>query len=128
MPHFTIYVPLTINISNIEEALVSELKIPREETKVFVLIVKNGKMDNEKMAKLLNWSIEDTDKVVKSLIDRGMVIKINESDYESLHPRFAITNRYRRLCQEYNLPFKKNLKIDNIALLLERPYDHARTK
>jgi hypothetical protein len=128
MPHFAIYVPLTINISNIEEALVSELKISRQETKVFVLIIKNGKMDNEKMAKLLNWSIEDTDKVVKSLIDLGMVIKINESDYESLHPRFAITSRYRRLCQEYNLPFKKNLKIDNIALLLERPYDHARTK
>ena len=128
MPHFTIYVPLTINISNIEEALVSELKISRQETKVFVLIIKNGKMDNEKMAKLLNWSIEDTDKVVKSLINLGMVIKINESDYESLHPRFAITNRYRRLCQEYNLPFKKNLKIDNIAILLERPYDHARTK
>ncbi|HYY66414.1 MAG TPA: hypothetical protein VE622_04735 [Nitrososphaeraceae archaeon] len=119
---------MTINISNIEEALVSELKISRQETKVFVLIIKNGKMDNEKMAKLLNWSIEDTDKVVKSLINLGMVIKINESDYESLHPRFAITNRYRRLCQEYNLPFKKNLKIDNIALLLERPYDHARTK
>ena len=128
MPHFTIYLPLAINISNIEEALVSELKISREETKVFVLIIKNGKMDNEKIAKLLNWSIEDTDKVVKSLINLGMVIKINESDYESLHPRFAITNRYRRLCQEYNLPFKKNLKIDNIALLLERPYDHARTK
>jgi predicted transcriptional regulator len=128
MPYSTIYVPLTINISNIEEALVSELKISRKEAKVFILIIKNGKMDNEKMAKLLNWSVEDAEKVVKSLINKGMVIKINESDFESLHPRFAITNRYRRLCQEYSLPFKKNLKIDNIALLLERPYDHARTK
>jgi hypothetical protein len=57
-----------------------------------------------------------------------MIIDITATEYEALHPMFAITNRYKRRCQEDNIAFKKNLKIDAIGKLLEPPYDHARTK
>jgi hypothetical protein len=57
-----------------------------------------------------------------------MLIEISKLEFESLHPRFAITNRYRRRCEEDGIPFKKNLKIDNMGIILEKPYENARAK
>ena len=62
----------------------------------------------------------------KLLVARGMAIEITATEFESLHPRFAITNRYRRRCEEDGIPFKKNLRVDNIGIVLERPYEDAR--
>ncbi|MDP8887750.1 MAG: helix-turn-helix domain-containing protein [Thermoproteota archaeon] len=120
---------MTINSSNMEQVITSELKISEDEAKVYIAIVKTGKMDPTKISIALGWSDEQRAlAVAKSLVNRGMVIEITKTEFESLHPRFAITNRYRRRCEEEGIPFKKNLKIDNIGIALERPYENARTK
>ena len=112
-----------------EQVITSELKISEDEAKVYIAIVKTGKMDPTKISTALGWSDEQRAlAVTKSLVNRGMVIEITKTEFESLHPRFAITNRYRRRCEEEGIPFKKNLKIDNIGIALERPYENARTK
>ena len=119
---------MAVNMKNIEEVLESELRISGHEAKLFVLIVYKGKVNTEMISKMLHWSIDDADRVAKSLVNRGMVIDITKSEYESLHPRFAVTNRYRRRCEEDHIIFKKNTKVDNIGMLLEGPYNHARIK
>ena len=119
---------MAVNMNNIEEILESELRISNQEAKLFVLIVYKGKVDAEMISKMLHWSIDDADKVAKSLVSRGMIIDITKSEYESLHPRFAVTNRYRRRCKEDHIIFKKNTKVDNIGMLLEGPYNNARIK
>jgi sugar-specific transcriptional regulator TrmB len=120
---------MTINPPNMEQTITSELKISEDEAKVYIAIVKKGKMDPAKISIELGWSDEQHALVVaKSLVNRGMVIEITETEFESLHPRFAITNRYRRRCAEEHIPFKRNLKVDNIGIALERPYENARTK
>lgn len=120
---------MTINSSNMEQVITSELKISKDEAKVYIAIVKTGKMDPTKISIALGWSDEQRAlAVAKSLVNRGMVIEITKTEFESLHPRFAITNRYRRRCEEEGIPFKKNLKVDNIGIALERPYENARTK
>lgn len=81
-----------------------------------------------KIAESLKRSEEEASKVANSLVEKGMIINISQSEYETLHPRFAISNRYRRRCEEDNVPFKKNLLIDNIGIVLERPFELARTK
>ena len=43
------------NLSNVEEAIVSELKISEDEAKAFLAIVKTGKMDAGRIAKSLGW-------------------------------------------------------------------------
>jgi predicted transcriptional regulator len=120
---------MAVNLSNIEEVLISELKISQDEARAFLAIVKNGKMDPARISSALGWN-DDQRAVLatKSLVNRGMVIDITETEFESLHPRFAITNRYRRRCTEDGIPFKKNLKVDNIGIVLEKPYEDARTK
>ena len=120
---------MAVNLSNVEQAIISELKISADEAKAFIAIVKTGKMDLAKISGALGWGDERRAlAAAKSLVGRGMVIEITKTEFESLHPRFAITNRYRRRCEEDGIPFKKNLKVDNIGILLERPYEDARTK
>ena len=82
----------------------------------------------EKIAESLKFSEEEANNVANSLVEKGMIINISQSEYETLHPRFAISNRYRRLCEEDNIPFRKNLLIDNIGIVLEIPFEDARTK
>lgn len=120
---------MAVNLSNVEEAIISELMLSQDEARVFLAIVKGGKMDSAKISATLGWN--DNQRALlaaKSLVNRGMVIEITKTEFEALHPRFAITNRYRRRCEEDGIPFKKNLKVDNIGIILERPYDDARTK
>lgn len=120
---------MAVNLSNVEQALTSELKISDDEAKVFLAIVRNGKMDPAKISSFLGWSDEQRAlAAAKALMDRGMMIDITKTEFESLHPRFAVTNRYRRRCEEDGIPFKKNLRVDNIGIVLEGPYEHARTK
>jgi len=120
---------MTVNLSNVEQAIVSELKISEDEVKVFTTIVKKGRMDVAKISQALVWNDEIRAlAAAKSLVGRGMVIEITTTEFESLHPRFAITNRYRRRCEEDGIAFKKNLKVDNIGIVLEKPYEDARTK
>ncbi|MFZ0510593.1 MAG: helix-turn-helix domain-containing protein [Candidatus Nitrosopolaris sp.] len=119
---------MSVNINNVEEFLTSELKLTKEESKTFLFIVKNGRKDMGKIAESLKRSEEEASKVANSLVEKGMIINISQSEYETLHPRFAISNRYRRRCEEDNVPFKKNLLIDNIGIVLERPFELARTK
>lgn len=119
---------MSVNLANVEQAIVEELRISSEEARAFVAIVKNGKMDASKIASALGCSEQRASEIATSLVGRGMVIEITKTEFESLHPRFAITNRYRRRCAEDGIPFKKNLKVDNVGIVLEKPYEDARTK
>ena len=119
---------MSVNISNVEQAIIEELKINEDEARAYVAIVKTGKMDAARIARMLSWDEQRAQSAALLLVGRGMVIEITKTEFESLHPRFAVTNRYRRRCNEDNIPFKKNLRVDNIGIVLEKPYDDARTK
>jgi hypothetical protein len=120
---------MAVNLSNVEQAITSELKIGEDEAKVFLALVRKGKMDPARISDSLGWADEQRALTAASLLEKkGMVIEITKTEFESLHPRFAITNRYKRRCEEDGIPFKKNLRVDNIGILLEGPYEHARTK
>ncbi len=45
-----------------------------------------------------------------------------------MHPRFTAVNMYRRMCERVNIEFKQNKIVDSIGVILEKPYDDARTK
>lgn len=119
---------VSVNIDTVEEKLVSEVRLSQIQAKVFLLIVNNGKMSAKDIASRLGISENDATLVGKSLIDLGGLIDITKTEFESMHPRFAVVNMYRRMCNREKIPFKKNLLVDNISIVLEKPYDDARTK
>jgi sugar-specific transcriptional regulator TrmB len=119
---------MSVNIDTVEENIVSELRLSPIQSKVYVLVVMKGKMSAKDIANALNISEDDAHQVATSLIQNGGFIDIRKTEFESMHPRFAVVNMYRRMCERENILFKKNLLVDNISIVLEKPYDDARTK
>jgi predicted transcriptional regulator len=119
---------MSVNIETVEENIISELRLSPLQSKVYVLIVKKGKMSAQEIAHNLSISEDEAYQTAVSLIQNGGFIDITKTEFESMHPRFAVVNMYRRMCAKENIPFKKNLLVDNISIILEKPYDDARTK
>ncbi len=114
--------------SKIENDLVSEIKLDLIQAKVYLLVTCYGKMSSTKIAEKLKISLNDAQKAAKELITLGAFIDFSETEFEAMHPRFTAVNMYRKMCERENIKFKQNKIVDNMGVILEKPYDDARTK
>ena len=114
--------------SRIEKDLVSEIRLEPIQAKVYLLITCYGKMSSSKIAEKLKISLDDARKAAKELITLGAFIDFSETEFEAMHPRFTAVNMYRKMCERENIEFKRNKIVDNMGVILEKPYDDARTK
>ena len=119
---------MSINYSQIETNLVYEIKLTSIQAKIFLLVVTNGKMTGKQIAQKLKISFNDALDNSKKLMSLGAFIDMPNGEFEAMHPRFTAVNMYRKMCEREKIEFKKNLMIDNIGVVLEKPYDDARTK
>ena len=117
-----------MNITKITQILVSEIKLSEIQAKIFLHIVINGKMKTSQIANDLNISLDDANLNSKKLVELGGFIDMPNEEFEAMHPRFTAVNMYRKMCEREQKEFKKNLDVDNIGVVLEVPYDDARTK
>ena len=114
--------------SQIEKIIISEIKLTYIQAKIFLLIVTNGKMPIKQIAERLQISSSEALDNSKKLMDLGAFIDMPNDEFEAMHPRFTAVNMYRKMCERERVEFKKNLTVDNIGVVLEKPYDDARTK
>ena len=119
---------MNINYSQIEENLVSEIKLTNIQAKIFLLVVTNGKMTGKQIAQKLKIPFNNALDNSKDLMSLGAFIDMPNDEFEAMHPRFTAVNMYRKMCEREKIEFKKNLMVDNIGVVLEKPYDDARTK
>ena len=117
-----------MDYSPIEKALVSEIKLEPIEAKTFLLVTCSGKMTLQDIAKHLDIAIDHAHEISKNLVNLGAFIDLDNSQFEAMHPRFTAVNLYRRMCEKNNVEFKRNKIVDSIGVILEKPYDDARTK
>ena len=117
-----------IELSKIEKDLISEIKLNPIQAKVFLLVTCYGRMTPKKISENLCISYDVALRSSKELMALGAFIDITETEFEAMHPRFTSVNMYRRLCERNNIEFKRNKIVDTIGVLLEKPYDDARTK
>ncbi|MDX1441065.1 MAG: hypothetical protein R3237_01230 [Nitrosopumilaceae archaeon] len=117
-----------MNIQQIEENLISEIKLDPIQAKTFLLITCHGKMSPSQIASRLKISEDLALKTAKDLLNLGALIDITETEYEAMHPRFTAVNMYRRFCEREKIEFKRNKIVDSIGVILEKPYEDARTK
>ena len=113
---------------NCDITLRSVLGLDANEAQLYLLIVHSGKMTVSKIAEACNWNAEKARRHSTMLTEKGMFIEIEDDKFESLHPRFALSNRYRRRCNELGIEYRRNDKVDGLASYLEKYYDLARTK
>ena len=114
--------------SKLENDLVSEIKLTPIQAKTFLLVTWYGKMSSSTIAEKLKISSESAQKTATDLMGLGAFIDISETEFEAMHPRFTAVNMYRKMCEREHIEFKRNKIVDNIGVLLEQPYDDARTK
>ncbi len=112
----------------IEEKLISEIKLNSLQARTFLLITCYGKMSASLIAEKLNISKDLALKTANELMALGAFIDISKTEFEAMHPRFTAVNMYRRLCERENIEFKRNKIVDSIGVILEKPYEDARTK
>ena len=117
-----------MDYSKLENDLVSEIRLEPIQAKVYLLVTISGKMSAEQIAEKLKISVDDAKKSSESLMKFGAFIDISETEFEAMHPRFTAVNMYRRMCERENIEFKRNKIVDNMGVILEKPYDDARTK
>lgn len=117
-----------MNIEQIEENLISEIKLSPIQAKTFLLITCYGKMNPSKISTKLKISEDIALKTAKDLMELGAFIDISKTEFEAMHPRFTAVNMYRRLCEREKIEFKRNKIVDSIGVILEKPYEDARTK
>ena len=117
---------MTIVSGYIKDTIISDLDLTPEEAEVFLRIISNGKLSLEHISEMLGKDLASTLSIVNSVIDKGMIIEYSNNVYECLHPRFALVNRYKYVCQKTNVAFKKKPQIDNIGVMLQHYFDSAR--
>ena len=117
-----------LDLRQIEDTLISEIRLSKIQAKIFLQIVMDGKMNSKEIAKKLEITEKMASEISNQLIKLGGLIDYTETEFEALHPRFASVNMYRRMCERENLEFKKNNLVDNIGIALENSYDDVRTK
>ncbi len=117
-----------MDISKIENDLISEIKLSEIQAKVFLLLVSEGKTTSDRIGLKLDISFEESSKIAKQLVELGSLIEISENVFESMHPRFTAVNMYRKMCEREKIDFKRNVIVDNIGVALEKTYEDARTK
>ena len=114
--------------SKLENDLISEIKLSPIQAKTYLLVTWYGKMSSIQIAEKLKISFEDAQKAGTDLMSLGGFIDISETEFEAMHPRFTAVNMYRKMCEREHIEFKRNKIVDSIGVILEQPYDDARTK
>ena len=117
-----------MNTNQIEQNLISEIKLNPTQAKIYLLITCYGKMSPSQMAQKLQISEDLAFQTAKELMELGAFIDITKSEFEAMHPRFTAVNMYRRFCEREGIEFKRNKIVDSIGVVLEKPYEDARTK
>jgi len=117
-----------MSYSGLEHDLVSEIHLESIQARVFLLVTCYGKMSSETISEKLKISADEAKKASKDLMALGAFIDITPIEFEAMHPRFTAVNMYRKMCERENIEFKRNKIVDNIGVVLEKPYDDARTK
>ncbi len=110
-------------IEAVKSLLKKELMMEEPEVEVFLALLKVEKSTSMEIINFTNKSSTEIVEISKRLESKGMVIEVNKNEFRALHPRFAIVNRYRKICIFNNVEFKKNLKIDQLAVLIEKYQD-----
>ena len=117
-----------MDYEKIKNDLISEVRLTKNQAEVFLLVTLKGKMSANQIANTLEISAEDALETSQKLVELGGFIDMPETEFEAMHPRFTAVNMYRKMCERENIDFKKNSIVDNLGVVLEEPYDDARTK
>ncbi len=112
----------------IRDGLMEQVMLSSLQAEVFMFITTSGRQTVQKLSSRFGIPESEALGVACSLVDAGALIDMSDVEFEAMHPRFAIVNMYRRMCEREKIEFKRNRAVDEMGAALEKSYDNARTK
>ena len=78
-----------MELSQITNTLVSEIKLTEIQAKIFLHIVINGRMKTSKISNDLHITLDEATQNSKKLVELGGFIDMPNDEFEAMHPRFT---------------------------------------
>jgi len=105
-----------------------EAGLDAAQARTYVLIATSGAMDAARVAGELGIGEDEALAAARALVALGGLIDYGNGRFESMHPRFAAVNMYRRSCEAAGRAPSRNDAIDGVGASLEAEYDLARAR
>ncbi|MCY4252805.1 MAG: hypothetical protein OXD41_05845 [Thaumarchaeota archaeon] len=112
----------------IAAVLSREAGLDAAQARTYVLIATGGAMDAARVAGELGIGEDEALAAARALVALGGLIDYGNGRFESMHPRFAAVNMYRKSCEAAGREPSRNDAIDGVGASLEGEYDRARDK
>ena len=86
-----------IDEEELAETLHREFGLPPEETKTYILLVREGTLSAEEVAEKLGSAVSDSEALLGEMVTRGLIIRAtgSSSRFTALHPRMTLTNVFK---------------------------------
>ena len=97
-----------MDLSKIENDLISEIKLTPLQAKIFLFITTQGKQTIKQISEKFNLTESEALEIANSLIAIGSLIDLSKTEFEAMHPRLTAVNMYRRMCEREKIEFKRN--------------------
>lgn len=105
-----------------------EAGLDAAQARTYVLIATSGAMDAARVAGELGIGEDEALEAARALVALGGLIDYGNGRFESMHPRFAAVNMYRKSCEAAGRAPSRNDAIDGVGASLEGEYDRARAR
>ena len=98
---------MNVDFSQIENLLVSEIKLSPIQARIFLLVVTHGRMNAENIAKQLEIGTDEASDNSKKLMELGGFIDMPDNEFEAMHPRLLQLTCIEKCVSVYKLNLKK---------------------
>ena len=79
-----------MDVSKLENDLISEIRLKPLQAKTYLLINCHGKMSSKAIANMLGITEESASKTANELMEMGAFIDMPNDEFEAMHPRFRL--------------------------------------
>ena len=120
-----------IDEAQIAELLSRQFNLPKEETRAYLKLLDTSDLTLEQLAKELSLSQDRTGVLVRSMIERGLIIEASGSPkrYVPLHPRMILTNIFKIYEKELVQSLRdRRATVDRVVNMLIPVYEERNPK
>lgn len=122
---------IPIDEGQIADLLSNQFSLPKEETRAYLKLLDTSDLTLEQLANELNLGQDGTRELVKTMIERGLIIEASGSPkrYTPLHPRMILTNIFKVYERDLVQSLRdRRATVDRVVNMLIPVYEERKPK
>ena len=122
---------MPIDEGQIADLLSNQFSLPKEETRAYLKLLDTSDLTLEQLANELNLGQDGTRALVKTMIERGLIIEASGTPkrYAPLHPRMILTNIFKVYEKDLVQSLRdRRATVDRVVNMLIPVYEERKPK